>query len=380
MFRIITNMKTLAYILDKIIKAQVSHAIWCRLVVFTVFIVIGGAALLVYAVDPFYHYRSPSFYDKVYYEVYATAPGLMRDEDFDTIMLGTSMVRNFYISDIDNAFHCKSIKFAASGGTMEDLKKMLDVAIAEKNGRLKRVILSLDIYPLNKTEAHYKDFDYLYRKGHSEDYRYLFSRKSFERMYYLLKRKWRPKRRRAHQTDRNRMFATDYEGKPHGLQEIMKDAIHNKEKNHRLTSYNEEAYKRNLKTELLPMIDDNPQLEFIVFMPPYHIYTYCQSEEFNEADTLIKQKSETMKELLKHKNVQLFDFQSNASYMCNHDFFSDVQHFNNNAAKLLIEDILAGRGRILTEEDVMESERTLRKLIEKNMPIYYQHLKEYKAE
>ncbi len=376
------DMKILADILKKIYKAETSHANWCRLIVIAVFAVIVGAALIVYAVDPFYHYRSPSFYDKVYYEIYATAPGLLRDEEFDTIMLGTSMVRNFFVSDIDGAFGGKSIKIAGSGATTQDLKKFFDVALAEKKGKLKRVVLSLDTYPLNKTDSnsHYRDFDYMYKKGHAEDYRYLFSRKTFSRIFYLIKRKWRPKRRRAHQTDRNRMFATDYDGKPYGLQEILKDAAHNQELHHTLTPYNEKAYRQNLQKELLPMFDENPQIDFIVFLPPYHIYTFCQSAEFNELEPLIAQRSEVMKEVLKRKNVTLFDFQPDASYTCDDSLFCDVQHFSNYAARRIFADILAGRGRILTDADVDRNELALRKLIEEKMPDYIRHLEEYKAE
>ena len=92
---------------------------------------------------------------------------------------------------------------------MIDLKKMADTAIKNKGKKLKRIIFSLDIYPLNKTKPHYKQFAHLYRESFSEDYRYLFSRKTFSSMIYLVKRKMRPRRNRKYQTDRNRMFSTE---------------------------------------------------------------------------------------------------------------------------------------------------------------------------
>ena len=370
-------MKKITALLRNIFTAQLTASAWSKITVFTVFAVIGSAALISLVVDPFYRYHEPLFYDKVYYEIYYTAPALLQREDYDLLMLGTSMTRNFFIEDIDNTFNCKSIKLAASGGTMKDLKKFFDVALTAKQDQLKHVVLSLDIYPLNKKNPHYKDAIYMYEQGHAQDYRYLFSRKTFSSMAYLIKRKTRPQRQRAHQADRNRMFATEYKNKPYGLQEVIKDAAHNQRSHHTQTPYNAEVHQDNLHNELLVMFDQNPQIKFTVYLPPYHIYTYCQSEEFHEADALIKQRSEVMKELLKRKNVTLHDFQAAADYVCNHDYFSDVQHFSNVAAKKILADIAGGRRQIKTVADVERNEQDLRKLIAENMPLYYQNLKKY---
>ncbi len=371
-------MKKLWEILKKIYSAETGSARWCKITVTAIAGIIGGAALLSYVVDPFYRYREPFFYDKVYYEIYLTAPALVRDADFDLFMLGTSMARNFFLSDIDEAFGCKSLKFAASGGTMRDLKKFFDEAVEAKQDSLKRVIFSLDIYPMNKPHAQYEEYDFMYEDGIRQEYRYLFSRKTYSSMIYLLKRKMRPKRIRKHQADPNRMFATEYKGKPYGLQEVIKDAYYNQAVHHTQTPYNKAAYEMNLHTQLLPMFDKHPQIRFTVYLPPYHIYTYCQSEEFGEADMLIRQRSEVMKALLKRPNVTLHDFQADPSYVCDHGIFSDVQHFNNAAARRVLADLVSGRRQIRSEKEVELNEQALRKLIAENMPQYYRHMQEFR--
>ena len=77
---------------------------WFKWVVAVVLTVILGAAVLAFIVDPHYRYRLPHFYDTVFYEAYATAPRLFRDWNYDVLMLGSSMARNFYIDDIEKAF------------------------------------------------------------------------------------------------------------------------------------------------------------------------------------------------------------------------------------------------------------------------------------
>ena len=372
-------MKKFLIFIRKVLQAETSAKKWC---IFTVSVSLGivlGAALLIFIVDPLYRYRKPFFYDMVYYELYATAPHILKTQQYDLLMLGTSMTRNFFIEDIDSAFNAQSVKLAASGGTVPDLCKFFEIAKASRKDKLQRVVLSLDIYPLNKKGNHYSDFDYMYRDDHREDYRYLFSRQAFSSINYLIKRKLRPKKHRSHQSDRNRMFATEYAGKPYGLAPVMHDALHNELTHHTQQPYDAEMHQENFYNRLLPLFDQNPEIRFTVYLPPYHIYTYCQSEKFGEADALIKQRTEVLLELLKRKNIELHDFQAAPEYVEQHDFFSDVQHFSNIAAKKLLKDLLSGRRKLTSAEQILENEKALRELIRKNMPEYTANINKYKG-
>ena len=358
-------------------NAETTPRRWCKFTIAVSASAVIGTALLAFIVDPHYRYREPFFYDMVYYEIYATAPHILKNQSYDVLMLGTSMTRNFFLEDINSAFDCDAVKLAASGGTMRDLSKFFQVARDAKGDELKMVILSLDIYPLNKDYSHWEDFDYMYRDDHSEDYRYLFSRQTFSNMFFLIKRKYRPKRQRAHMADRNRMFSTEYDGKPYGLAAVLDDALHNEVTHHTQTPYDADVHRQNLYGELLPMFDENPDLEFIVYLPPYHIYTYCQSEHFGEADALISQRSEVMRELIRRPNVTLYDFQADRKYVTVHDYFSDVQHFSNVAARELLQDLHTPRRRIVTEADIAANEQELRDLIQEKMPEYYENIKQF---
>lgn len=371
-------MKKVWDFIQKIWKAETSPRKWCFFTAIVSMGIVLGAALLVFIVDPHYRYRKPFFYDMVYYELYATAPHILKHQQYDLLMLGTSMTRNFFIEDIDRTFNCRSVKLAASGGTVADLCQFFDIAKKSKGDTLQRVIWSLDIYPLNKSGDHYSDFDYMYREDHREDYRYLFSRQTYSSMLYLIKRKLRPKRHRAHQSDRNRMFSTEYAGKPYGLNAVMADALYNERIHHTQQPYDPVRHQENFYDRLLPVFDRNPEIRFTVYLPPYHIYTYCQSEKFGEAEGLIKQRTGVLLELLKRKNVELHDFQADPRYVENHDFFSDVQHFSNIAACQLLEDLQTGRRRLTSEEQIRNNEQELRNLIQKNMPEYNRHINERK--
>ncbi len=361
----------------RLYNAETESRRWSRFVICTALGIVLGAALLVVVVDPHYRYHEPWFYDKVYYEVYATAPHILQHENYDLLVLGTSMTRNFFLEDINSTFECNAVKLAASGGTSQDLCKFFQVAKDAKGDKLKRVIISLDTYSLNKTEAHWKEFEYMYREDHLEDYRYLFSRQSFSSMIYLIKRKTSPKKQRPHQSDRNRMFATEYKGKPYGYEEVIADALHNENIRHSPTPYNPEAHRKNF-AKLLEIFDRNPDMEFIVYLPPYHIYTFCLSSKLGEAEGLLKQRTMVMKELLKRRNVKVYDFQGDRKYVCDFANFSDVQHFCNPMAKEVLADLKNGRRQVTSAAQVDALEAELRALIAEKMPEYERDLNKYR--
>ena len=372
------DFKKIKTAVQRITKSKTSSLKWSFVTLGITFGIMGGAVLTVFTVDPFYRYRMPFFYDTVYYEIYATAPALLKSHDYELFMLGTSMARNFFLEDIKKTFGVPAIKFAASGGTIGDLRKFIDIAVEAKGKKLKHVVLSLDTYPFNKPFAHWEDFDYLYRKDYSQEYRYLFDRRTYSSIYFLFKRKTSPKRQRPYMADPNRMFATEYPGKPYGLREVMKDVIHCQAIHHILTLYDPAAHKKNLYEVLLPVIDNNPDIKFTVYLPPYHIYAFCLNEHFKEIEPLYVQRSAIMKELLKRPNVTLHDFQSSTKYVLNHDYFSDVQHFSNVAAKEVLKDLVAETHRLKTQKEIERNEMALRKLVKEKMADYYAHQKQFK--
>lgn len=362
-------MKELFEKVKKIVGKEISFSLWWKLVVFTVSGIIGSAALLVFIVDPAYRYRLPKFYETVYYEIYATAPRLLSDMDYDLFMVGSSMCRNFFLEDIDRAFNCKSLKFAAAGATTMDLKKFVDLAVEAKGEKLKRIVFSLDIYALNKTTPHWKNFSFMYRKDHKEDYKYLFHRDTYSNMLYLLKRAYRPKGKRKHQADKNRMFSTEHEKSKYGIKYVDFCAKHYYRIRHTQTPYSPVS-RINLEKELLAMVDSYPHISFTVFLPPYHIYSYCLSHQFGEAEQLLQLRKEVLLELIKRKNVKLHDFQSVPEIVCNGEYFTDIQHFSSRLGKKILEDMVNDKYLLKTPQDVERNSLKLRSLIEKNMPCF----------
>ena len=346
---------------------------WFKWSVIIVLTVVLGAALLAFVVDPHYRYRLPRFYDTVFYEAYATAPRLLCEWDYDVLMLGSSMARNFYLDDIEKSFHGKALKISAAGSSSYDLKKLMDTAAAAKGDKIKKVIYLLDIYSVNKTYANYKEFVHMYDSAHWSDYRYLFGRQTFSSIMYLVKRKMRPKGKRALQTIPNVMFSTEHSKTRYSMQEVIKSAAWHAKIGHRQTACRP-GYEEVVKSEILAIFDNYPGIDFTVIVPPYHVYSYCLSESHGEADKLLEQKTAVLKEILKRKNVRIFDFQSDPEIVCNGGNFNDVQHFSSALARRILQSVAEGKYQLRTPEDIEANEKLLRRMIKDAMPQFYMEI------
>ena len=363
-------MKRFFELIRKLFSKESDAGSWFKWSAGIVLAIILGAALLAFVVDPHYRYRLPRFYDTVFYEAYATAPRLLKDWDYDVLMLGSSMARNFYLDDISNTFGGKALKISAAGASSFDLKKLLDTAVAAKGDKIKKVIYLLDIYAVNKVHPNYKEFEYMYSSSHWEDYRYLFGRQTFSSMIYLVKRKTRPKGKRAIQAIPNLMFSTEHSKTRYSMEEVIGAAKYYAQIRHRQAACRP-GYEAVMKSEILAMFDNNPGIEFTVIVPPYHLYTYCLSENFGEADKLLRQKTVILKEILKRKNVRLFDFQNDAQIVCNGGYYNDVQHFSSRLARQLLQYTANGKCQLRTPEDIEANEKLLRRMIKDAMPQFY---------
>jgi hypothetical protein len=85
-----------------------------------------------------------------------------------------------------------------------------------------------------------------------------------------------------------------------------------------------------------------------------------------------------MKELIKRKNVTLHDFQSDRDIVCNGNFYSDIQHFNSKAARMILAKLKSGTRILRTEQDILENEQELRTLLKETMPEYNAQIQRFK--
>ena len=132
-------------------------------------IIIG---LMNFAVDPlqFYHQNTvfePAFSEDMRYQ----AAGLIKNFDYDTIILGTTASSNFSLKELLDDYKISAIRLTLDNASVYEQKKLMEFAI--KRGSVRRVIWEMDYFALSLPSGYITLPNYLYDNNPFNDYNYL---------------------------------------------------------------------------------------------------------------------------------------------------------------------------------------------------------------
>lgn len=149
------------------------------------FLVLFG--LGTYITDPLLRYRKESglFSYWHYTEIYSN-PGVARQYDYDSVLVGSSMVEKTNVEQVGKIWDCSLVNLPYSGGTAYNMKTILDICF-ENNSDIKNVYWSLDEYALtvDPDTPRYPLPEYLYKEDHLDDLSYLLNADVF--YFYTVK-------------------------------------------------------------------------------------------------------------------------------------------------------------------------------------------------
>ena len=114
----------------------------CWFIIF-LFILSGIVCSIVYKLDPLYVYKfkkNDYFYATERYQM----PGLVKNMDYDTLFVGTSMGRNFLEPDADKLLHTTSFNGSLPGSTAREQNMTAQLATHSKT--VKTIIWELNLY------------------------------------------------------------------------------------------------------------------------------------------------------------------------------------------------------------------------------------------
>src|SRR3984957_20960133 len=112
-------------------------------------LVVVTAAALNFVVDPLQIFRPARLFAAVYsQDSRLQDAGLIRSQDFDAVLMGTSLAIHFRQSDIDRILRVKSLKLAMIGSSSREQAFVLAAALAR---RPKRVIWEVDDWIFHDT-------------------------------------------------------------------------------------------------------------------------------------------------------------------------------------------------------------------------------------
>lgn len=128
-------------------------------------------SLIAFAVDPFYQFR---YEENHYFNNTAKfpGPGLVKNYEYDTLILGSSMTQNFDMELFRQELDAKPLHIGIGGMGVDEL--LAYIRLSEETGKCENYYICIDQYMLTDAET-FKTPEYLFRDDAVSKLCYLFS-------------------------------------------------------------------------------------------------------------------------------------------------------------------------------------------------------------
>lgn len=291
-------------------------------------------SLLVTFVDPFFHYRKPNkslFYVLEPGKERYQNDGIIRNFDYDTIILGTSMTENFRASECESIFGSKAIKVPFSGATYKEIND--NIATAYRTGhKVKIVIRSLD---WNQHLVEYKDALrndlgsyplYLYNDDFKDDLAYMLNKGAIRISAKIIKNSLMKHKQGITSFDEYANWNSLFK---FGPKDVLKDRkeFSNYKEIKIFDLKNQEILRENVEQNVISLARQHPETTFYYFFPPYSIAYWGELKEKGEIDYTLAAEKLAIEMILTCPNIKLYSFNLKTDIITNLNNYKDTIHY-----------------------------------------------------
>ncbi len=329
-------------------------------------------ALITYVFDPFYQYHTPFFGIKqVLNDRDNQVVGTIRNNTYDTVILGSSMAENYDSTAIDKAYDCQTLKVIKTAGSTADLLYYMEKV--HKAQDIERVFWSMDLFSLFvDTETTLYDDDvprYLHTETILDDAQYLFNK---DILFKTIPQS----------------LALSYLGKNTGgnAYNWAEDKDFSVSGSTRFYIKSSEVIESTIPDEFLELLDANialieeeltnhPDVEYTVIFPPYSLLWWDSGYANGLGEQYFYTLDKILPFLLSHDNVKVYYFQDERDIVCDLSNYMDILHYSPAINQYMLDCIFADTNRV-TEENwkqyVADMRATYEYIIEEGIYLYYE--------
>lgn len=292
--------------------------------VISLLLVIGSVMIIV---DPYFHYHKPLKLLKYRLgnQRYIN-DGIIRNFNYDGIIIGTSMTENFRVSQFNNLFCIETIKTPFSGASFKEINQNIERAL-ERNDKIKIIFRGLD-YGMIRDESENMRYDsypeYLYDNNIFNDYKYLLNKeiiiKGLGRIIVSTLKK------EEINFDQYSSWRNKESGRDVVLRTYKREEDKKEEK--RLIVQEIEMVKKNIEKNVLELPKKYPDVKFIYFITPYSIVYW---DSINQSGEILKQleaEKIMIEMMLEVSNIELYSFFNNYELVTDLNNYKDIWHYN----------------------------------------------------
>ncbi len=325
---------------------------WAKTVLAATFGILVLLVGLNYVVDPlqFYHkaYITPDFSDQQRYQ----NPGLAKNYDYDTIIVGSSMTENFWPSYVNQKLGVKALKLSMSGSTAKEQNMITNLAI--RTGKVKTVLWGVDYFSLrgnpDRVREEFGAFPYyLYDENPFNDMQYLVNLDTSRQSFHWLgisAGMAAPKN-----PDLNKLNTWESPGL-FSKQQVLKEWNKLKQGgSFKPGEYELGHVQRNMDENVLAVIKAHPDVQFVLFYPPYsilqHRYFYDKDPAFFENELYVKRY--LFEQVGNFPNVKIYDFQQEQKITFELDNYKDLAHHSYKINQWMIDQMAQNQYRVTSD-------------------------------
>ena len=316
------------------------------LITFSIITVLGLGAVagLVILVDPFFQYHKPleGFPYIVDHQVNMN-PGLAKNMDYDSILLGSSMTVSFNTDWFSEICGLTTQKLSYNGAYPKDQANIMDIVFEEKGDSIKRVFLGIDElnYSGDIDQTKFEVPGYLYDNNYLNDVKYLFNKDVI--LDYILRAAADPKDKSDWNMIYKPWWQDEHYQKAIVLMYYEPDPVAETAPDTQIFIDRIEA---NLETNIIPYIEAHPETTFTIFFPPYSILYWNNVCNRKELETVIEKYRFMSETLLAYDNVEIFFFQNQEEIICNLNNYADYTHYHGRICNYMVECFANGDCRV----------------------------------
>lgn len=316
--------------------------------------VIGAVAY----VDPFFQYHRPlSDFPYVVDNQINQNPGMAKNMDYDSVILGSSMTVNFNTNWFEELLGLQALKLSYSGAFPKDQANIMDI-VFDSGKTIDAVFLGIDVitYTGGIDETKYPIPEYLYDKNIWNDIPYVLNKDVL--LQYILRPLADPDK-----TDLATVYASWWTEEYYNKQWVMYNYVPpERQKEEAEPESYVEKVKANLDRNICPYIEANPDTEFYIFYPPYSILFWNDVLLENHMEATMRKYEYITERLLAYDNVRVFFFPNKEGIICNLDNYADYSHYHPDINRYMAECFASGEGEI-TRENLQEELYKMREIV-----------------
>lgn len=315
-----------------------------------------AAGLLVVLIDPFYHYHKPYFGLKaVVNKSEHQCIGTIRNFDYDSILIGSSIAENYNNHWFDEAFGGKTIKGIKSNGTTVELTYYLQEAFSSKD--LNNVYYCLDTYALESDPDEIfpnENFpEYLFDHNPFNDVNYIFNKDViFQYVPYqiVMGRNKEYDEGLSYNWIEGKIFSKEAALSHYAQPEWSKEQ--------KPVDMNMDMVNANL-SKLSSIVEKHPETTFRFVYSPYSILWWDEANRDGSLEHRLHIIKTSVDMLSAYKNVDIYFYMDKEEIVKDLDNYMDNVHFTMNINKYVVDEMAAGRGLVDSEniEERLESIR-----------------------